>query len=63
MKRYSYCGPVFSFERCVQRTFRGETMAVSPEKARNNLTYRWKKENGYPPGAKIELTGKIVAIG
>ena len=56
---YSYNGPVFLFDRCIDEYWTAETYAVSEKKARNNLTYQYKQENGYLPNSKITLTGKI----
>lgn len=62
MNRYAYDGPVMRFKDCVESRWKAETMALSEQKARNNLTYRWKKLNGYVAGCKIELPGKIRLI-
>lgn len=56
---YSYSGPVFLFDRCIDEYWTAETYAVSEKKARSNLTYQYKQENGYLPNSKITLTGKI----
>jgi hypothetical protein len=63
MERYSYCGPVVSFGRCIQNNWKGETIAPSANKARNNLIYQWKKSNNHTPGTKISLPGEIKLIG
>lgn len=61
---YSYRGPVTSFGKIVVQFWYATTYAVSADKARNNLMYRFKQENGFLPGAKkIELPGKIILIG
>ena len=62
LKRYVYVGPVMMFETCVAERWAGETIAVSEQKARNNLCYRWKKENGYIPNTKISLPGSISEV-
>lgn len=59
MNSYVYEGPVMEFERCVQHCWKAETTAPSEAKARSNLTYRWKKENGRAAKSKITLPGKI----
>ena len=59
MSRYVYEGAVMEFERCVQHNWKAETEAPSEAKARTNLAYRWKKENGRIPQSKISLPGKI----
>ena len=59
MKRYFYDGPVMIFGTCVNQHWHGETMAVSPEKARNNLAYQYKKATHRTPDAKVKLSGKI----
>ena len=57
---YMYNGPVFIFEECVQANWRGKTKAVSEKKAYANLTYQWKKANGYAPNTKVILPGRVV---
>ena len=59
---YSYDGPVFFFGRCVDEYWNSETYAASEKKARSNLTYQYKQENGYLPNSKITLTGKITML-
>ena len=60
MDLYSYDGPVMSFEKCIANRWKGSTWAVSESKARSNLMYRFKKETGKIPSARITLPGKIV---
>lgn len=62
MNIYMYDGPVNSFGKCVNKKWSAYTRAVSPEKARSNLQYRFKKENGLVARAKIELPGEIVFV-
>lgn len=61
--KYSYNGPVMMFDQCITNLWYGETIAVSERKARNNLLYRWNKEHGFAPNAKVSLPGKIKIIG
>lgn len=63
MTLYSYAGPVLEFDKIVTNCWQGQTYAVSEAKARNNLAYQFKKENGKVPRSKITLPGKIVAEG
>lgn len=62
MNHYSYYGPVMHFDICVENNWKADTMAVSEKKARTNLAYRWKKQNGYVVGTKVDLPGKIILI-
>ena len=59
MTLYSYEGPVMKFDVCVDNRWRGETFAPSESKARSNLAYQYKKENGLAPNARITLPGKL----
>lgn len=59
MERYVYSGPVMIFDRCVENRWTAETRAASDQKARNNLTYRWKKEHGYLPNQRVTLPGAL----
>lgn len=57
--KYAYDGPVMEFDECATRRWHGETVATSLSKARNNLTYQYKKSNSRAPATKISLPGKI----
>lgn len=46
MDLYSYTGPVTMFDRCVANYWKGETYASSEKKAKSNLVYQYKKQNG-----------------
>ena len=59
MYKYVYEGPVMEFGTCVTDRWRGETMAASESKARNNLAYQFKIQNNRIAGSKITLPGKI----
>lgn len=61
MQEYVYDGPVMKFDICIQHNWKAKTIAPTEAKARSNLAYRFKKENGMLPNAKITLPGKIVA--
>lgn len=63
MTLYSYDGPVLAFDKIVIEHWQGETYAVSEAKARSNLAYRFKMENGKVPRTKIALPGKILVKG
>ena len=60
---YSYFGPVTSFGKIIQNKWIASTYATSSAQAKNQLTYRFKQENGRVVGSKIELPGKIILIG
>jgi hypothetical protein len=63
MTLYSYNGPVLEFEKIVTNYWSGQTYAVSEAKARSNLAFQFKRENGKVPRTKITLPGKIIAEG
>lgn len=63
MKRYFYNGPVTMFGALLADHWRGETEALTEKKARSNLIYQYKKQNGYAPSAKVELPGKLTLAG
>lgn len=56
---YFYDGPVIQYRTCICYKWKAFTSAPSPEKAKSNLTYRFKKEHGYTRNAKINLPGDI----
>lgn len=62
MKQYLYDGPVMEFNNCVDNRWQSSTYAVSEAKAKNNLSYQYKKENKKTPNTKISLPGHIVSI-
>lgn len=59
MPKYVYSGPVMCFETCIQKKWTGKTYADSEKKARSNLAYQYKKENGMLPNKQISLTGEL----
>lgn len=63
MALYSYNGPVLEFDKIVANNWSAQTYATSEAKARSNLAYRFKKDNGKVPRTKITLPGKIVLKG
>ena len=60
--KYTYEGPVMEFERIVERHWTGSTIAPSEKKARSNLAYRYKMENGKTANTKISLPGEIKRV-
>lgn len=58
-EKYIYDGPVMKFNTCIQNHWSAETYARSPAKAKSNLAFRFKKENGFANTAKITLPGKL----
>ena len=60
MNVYYYYGPVMRFENCVQNRWKASTYAPSEAKAKSNLSYRYKKENGLMANTKITLPGKLI---
>lgn len=60
MQRYQYDGPVMSFDNCIAHRWTAETTAPTEAKAKSNLAYRYKKENGLVPNTKIVLPGKLI---
>ena len=59
---YFYEGPVMRFENCIMSKWKASTYASSEAKARSNLIYRFKMENGLIPETKISLPGKISKV-
>jgi len=59
INKYSYDGPVKEFDMIIARHWIGTTYAISEEKARSNLTYRFKTQNKKSPNTQITLTGKM----
>lgn len=59
---YSYSGPVMKFDTCISRNWTAQTYAETKSKARSNLAYRYKKENGYTRNTAIKLPGEIKEV-
>ena len=57
--KYIYDGPVMEFDKLVMDHWKGETIAPSEKKARNNLAYQYKTKNNRVLGIKVTLPGKI----
>lgn len=62
LHRFRYDGPVMEFDTCINYHWTGETLALSEEKARSNLIFQYKRQNGKTINSKIILPGKIVAM-
>lgn len=62
MNRYAYNGPVMEFSRCVQDHFKAETIAATPEKAKSNLAYQWKKKSNRVSGSRVSLPGTLILL-
>ena len=60
MAKYEYNGAVMLFDKCIAYIKNAETIAPSEAKARSNIAYRWKKENGYGSKEKITLQGQMI---
>lgn len=59
MQQYNYDGPVLRFDDVVLNRWKASTIAPTEAKAKSNLAYRYKKENGLMPNTKITLPGKM----
>jgi len=60
--KYTYDGPVMNFNTCIAQKWEASTYASSERKAKSNLSYRFKKENGYLATANITLPGKLKKV-
>ena len=60
IQQYQYDGPVMRFNDFVQHRWKATTVAPTEAKAKSNLAYRYKKENGLMPNTKITLPGKLI---
>ena len=59
MKLYHYNGPVLEFDKIVANHWSASTRAESEKKARSNLAYQFKMENGKMPRSMIIIPGKL----
>ena len=57
--KYVYEGPVMEFDLCIARRWKGETYAVSEQKAKSNLIYQFKTDHHKTADSKITLSGKV----
>lgn len=62
MQEYIYDGPVKEFGKVINYRWRASTFAVSEQKARCNLAYRYKKEHNRVSNANITLPGKLEMV-
>lgn len=61
-KKYSYYGPVMLFDTIIAPKWFGETFAPSDKRAKCNLAFQFKQENGLESRTKITLPGKLNII-
>ena len=54
MPKYIYDGPVKEFDKLIAEHWKGETIAPSEARARNNLAYQFKKEKHRTTNSKIK---------
>lgn len=59
-RKYTYNGPVFEFDTCIERNWSAKTIAKSANEAKRNFAYQYKKQHGRTVNAKISLPGSIV---
>lgn len=59
--KWIYDGPVTCFGKCICQKWHGETIAPTETKARSNLTYQFKRQNGLLPGGRVSLPGSLKA--
>lgn len=59
MQQYNYDGPVLRFDTTLSNRWKASTIAPTEARAKSNLAYRYKKENGLMPNTKIMLPGKM----
>lgn len=59
-RKYIYEGTVLVFGTCVATNWHGETYATTPSKAKSNLIYQYKKQNGYSATAKVDLVASNI---
>lgn len=59
MHLYLYNGPVMSFDKVISCSWQASTYAPTPQKAKSNLSYRFKKEHNLIPNAKIKLPNEV----
>lgn len=57
---YKYKGPIYRFEHIVLSKWEAVTMAVSPQQALNNLTFRAKATLKYNKDSKLTLDKKCL---
>lgn len=58
---YRYTGSVKLYDHVLETNWKGYTRAVSPEQAKSNLAYQFKKTNGLLPSVRITLPDAVVA--
>ena len=62
MIKYEYNGPVMIFSQCVSTNWKATTYAVSEKKARNNMTYQYKKQNNMNLDTRVVLPGEVKSV-
>lgn len=62
-KVYIFKGIVKYFDKTISYNYSDETTAISPKQALNNICYKYKRNLGYKPNAKITLHGSLILQG
>lgn len=60
--KYRYDGPVMFFDRLVADHWKGETIASSKQKAKNNLAYQAKQQLNLVAGTRVTLPGEVKMV-
>lgn len=60
--KYSYSGPIMSFDQMITSKWEGETNASSKQKAKSNLTYQAKKACNLVAGTQITLPADVKEV-
>lgn len=61
-KEYTFKGAVKVYDRVVASFYKASTYAVSAAKARSNMAYQYKRNNGLADHVKVSLEGELVAL-
>lgn len=62
MNSYYYNGPVMEFDKVIADKWSASTRATSEKKARSNLAYQFKLQNGKAPRSKITIPGELKIV-
>ena len=60
MNKYTYEGPVMSFNNILTIKWRGSTLAPTKKKAMSNLAYQYKTQNGLAISIPVNFQEKYL---
>ena len=59
---YRYSGPVYHYDKLICSYYEAETTAATLAKAKSNIAWRYRNDNGFNTRYQLSLPGKTVRM-